>query len=112
MESHSDQNVGLVHFIALILCLENSFWLKSPATLFIEDFVQAHQLYTTTGTKERVENALQQLGIPSGRKEFRVALTRILLDHRISCRSTSDSSHLQHPSLKERAQKVFRRLTK
>lgn len=73
----------LIYNLALILCLEKSFWLKSPITLFIEDFAQAHQLYTTTGTKKRVESNVEQLGVPSGRKEFRVALINILLEHRM-----------------------------
>ena len=46
--------------LALLICAENSFWRKNSS--FLDAFSDALQLYESSGTRERVETRLNQLG--------------------------------------------------
>ena len=46
--------------LALLICAENSFWHKNFP--FLDAFSDALQLYKSSGTRERVETRLNQLG--------------------------------------------------
>jgi len=50
----------LLSTLALLICAENSFWHKNSS--FLNAFSDALQLYESSGTRERVETRLNQLG--------------------------------------------------
>jgi len=87
------ENPSMDMFAALIICLENSFWYQSASVSFTAAFCKALESYKETGTKEKVEIALEGLEVGSGQKAFGPALTEILLKHRLT---HSDNSNPQN----------------
>ena len=80
-------------FLALLICAENSFWNQSNAYQFSTTFSDAFQLYKTSGTRTRIESALNQLenhseeSIANTRAQKRLQTaqyTRIILAHLLS----------------------------
>ena len=72
-----------LHYVAILIFLENYFWHQSPSVSFIEAFRKAFAMYKETGTQHKVEVALKVLDDSSGEKAFKSALLQILLEHRL-----------------------------
>ena len=68
---------------ALLICLENSFWYQSTTSSFIDAFGKAFGLYKETGTQERLEIALKELGDWSSKEIFKAAFSELLLKHHL-----------------------------
>jgi len=64
---------SLKMFLAVVICLENSFWDDSKLT-FIKKFCKAFDLYEHTGTQAKLE----------GLQLIDSSVYEILLEHRLS----------------------------
>jgi len=90
---HSNILVSLLASLAILICLENSFWRGAKASNFKPGFKEAWELYFRSDTKEKVETAIQALGgyslMEAGKLEdkertaFEEGLLQILLRHRL-----------------------------
>ena len=79
--------------LEILLCVENSFWRGAIAWNFKPGFKEAWELYFRSGTKAKVETAIQALGgyslMEAGKLEddertaFEEDLLQILLRHRL-----------------------------
>jgi hypothetical protein len=72
------------NYVALLICLENSFWYQSMS--FTESFQKAFKLYMESGTRDKVESALKDLGaFPTlhcnTHEMFVSSLSKTLLQH-------------------------------
>ncbi len=73
-----------LHYVAILVCLENSFWHQSPSVSFIDAFHKAFAMYKETDTQDKVEIALKVMNDSSdGKTAFQSALLQTLLEHRL-----------------------------
>jgi len=90
---HSNTLVSSLASLAILICVENSFWRGAKAGNFKPGFKEAWELYSRSGTKEKVETAIQALGgYPNGdlslemnnkQRAFKENLLQIILRHRL-----------------------------
>jgi len=79
--------------LAILICVENSFWRGAKTGNFKPGFKQAWELYSHSGTKEKVETAVQALGgypksdvswkMADKQSAFKGNLLEIILHHRL-----------------------------
>ena len=85
--------VSSLALLAILICVENSFWRGAKPGNYKPGFKEAWELYFHTGTKEKVETAIQALGgyslMKAGQLEgdkrtaFKEDLLHIILCHRL-----------------------------
>ena len=90
---HSNILISSLDPLAILICVENTFWRGAKARNFKRRFKEAWELYFRNGTKDQVETAIQALGDYSlmevGELEdeeltaFEEDLLQIILRHRL-----------------------------
>ena len=75
--------------LAILVCMENSFWHQLESISFMASFQNAFQLYIKSGTRDNLETSIKELGDypPPGSNAlplFKSSLLELLLKHRLS----------------------------
>ena len=77
--------------IALLICMENTFWNISSDSNFVKLFKKSFTLYVESGTREKVEADIENLGHPdrywdseaTELEEYKENFLKIIMEHNL-----------------------------